>query len=505
MFSALIVACGSSKTEVQKDDPAPTVTGGCASGVSSANIKIFNENPFVGSGDPNLSYSAVLLSGYTTSAVLSGLDQSCLIRSDHYKVVSDTLYPSQVGTVTSSSQIYAPTSPQFQQFNAFYYANQTKSLLTGLGADLSSLGMVSIDAHCNQSNNAYFSPYSKELCFGYHSMGGGKYVWAADDSDVIMHETGHSMNHTLASTDILNSSGEAGAIDEAVADYWALTKNGNPKLAEWFLGSIGAAYIRDASLNLSYPASMVYEIHDDSRVLAEVLWDLRSAGNLGANTTDALVKRALQLLPATARYKNFYNAFYTAAGPGFLNLSAAQKSLIATKFQNKGLGRSDDATGLRLSTTHTQVYVIDDHTYSVQSGGNCNGQLDVGETALVLVNLENPNGADMGMGVVASGAAPAGTTIPAGGNVGEFFRLNANSDFKTSLPAGSTRKDATAMAAFLISASTAGVKNFSLSFTPMYADPTGAMVQHPDVTLNFSLTVGSAATSTGCTNGALWP
>jgi len=401
---------------------------------------------------------------------------------------------------------YRPVDPEFQQLNAFYYATELKNLLVGLGADLASLGLVNINAHCNVENNAYYSPSSKRVCLGY-ALISGKPIWAADDADVVIHEVGHAINHNLASTSIMNSSGEASALDEAIADYWALTILNDGQLSEWFLGALGASYVRDATQNQFYPQSMVYQIHEDSRVIAQTLWGLRSS--LGRATTDALVKRSVQLLPASTRFKDFYQAFYDASGPAFLNLSAGQRATIVSAFTAKGLHRVDSAAGLQVAAGGAgikDIYVIDDYSTSAQAGGNCNGVLDSGETALVLVNLENTSGSRMGMGEATLGSVPAGIQVPSGGNFGEFFRLNANSDFVSSLPAaGSNRDEAVYWASFLLRATSSGLKNLSLVFTPMYADPTGAASPGADVTVSFSLNVGSAAPSANCTDASLWP
>jgi len=503
---ALLSACGLPKASSTSKGDLP-VPGTCASGPTSANISIFNENPRTGSGNGALPFNSTLDSSMTLPGTITGLSGNCLLQSSLLSITSDTFYPSNVAKITSTSQAYSPSSPEFQQLNAFFQSTTVlKNLLVeSLGASLPP-GQLSINAHCNQQDNAYFSPTSKALCLGWHDAGAGKKVWAADDADVVIHESGHYVNHSLASTSIMNSTTEAGSIDESVADYWALTVMNDAQLSEWFLGSIGASYVRDATVNHSYPASLNFEVHDDSRILTQVLWDLRVAGNLGKADTDKLVKRALQLLPATTRFADFYEAIYDASGPAFLNLDPAKRAVIVSKFTNKGIHRVDSAASHRLSTTSAQVRVIDDHSYSFLSGGNCNGVLDVGETALVLVNLENPTASAMGVGVATLDSIPAGTTVPSGGEVGEYFRLKANSDFVASLPAaGSSRDDATMMASFVIRATSSGVKNFSFSFRPMYSDPTGTVPANSDVTIGFSVTTGSAATSSSCTNNALWP
>lgn len=505
----LLSSCGQVAGDLTKVTGAagvPTTAGACLNGPTSTVVNIFDENPRT--HNSTLAFNSTLVVGQTFSTTLGGLNGTCVLQSDRFKISKDSLFPNNLTRISGSNTALAPSQPEFQQVNSFYYATSLRNTLVSLGADLSGLGMASLDAHCNQKDNAFYTPSTKEVCLGYTDVGGGKKVWAADDADVVVHESGHSMNHTLASTNIMNSSAESSALDESIADYWAFTVLNDPQLAEWFLGAISSSLVRDATQNHLYPDSMVSEPHDDGRVLTEVLWDLRQSSNLGKSTTDQLVKKALQLLPATTRFADFYNRFYLASGPTYLNLSAAQRSLIVNKFTAKGIHRADSASGLRLSTASgvNQVFVIDDHSISGQAGGNCNGVLDVGETALVLVNLENPNNTKMGIGVATLGTAPSGIQIPSGGQIGEFHRFGANSNFVSSLPTSSSNRDnATINAGFLIKATSAGVKNFSLTFVPMYSDPTGGAAVGTTATVSFSLTVGTTATSSSCTNGSLWP
>lgn len=502
------LGCGSGSGQDSNSAKPFSIPGNCSSGPTQVNINRFLENPLTGSGQA-LAYTSDLSASYTTDAVISGLSGNCLLQNENFLIASDSLFPAHIAVPTNANMRFSPSRPEFRQLNAFYYASSLADLLISLGANLSGMGRVKIDAHCNISSNAFFSPLQKRVCLGYVPVSSTKQVWAADDADVVVHEAGHAVNHALASTSIMNSSREAAAVDEAVADYWALTVLGDAQLSEWFLGALGGAYIRDANGFQQYPGSMVSDIHDDSRVISQALWDLRKNGNLGKSITDGLVKRALQLLPATSRFGDFYQAVYDASGPAFLNLSPSQRALIVSKFTEKGIHRVDDAAALRLSTVGgqvKQVYVIDDYRTSVQSNGNCNGQLDVNETALVLVNLENAGDEAMGVGLASLSSVPAGIQVPSGGAVGEFFRFNASSDFVSSLPmGGANREEAVYWASFLIGATTAGVKDFSLRFVPMYSDATGLTSAGADRVVSFSLAVGASGPDPDCDAAALWP
>jgi hypothetical protein len=492
--------------------------GSAGCGPTAITLNVFSENPRTAYANPNLSFTTTLNSSFSTGVTLSGLTGTCSLDTGRLRVSSDTLFPSNVVSISSSNQTNrAGNSPEFRQLQSVYHSDRLLSLLTTLGVSLSSFSPISIDANCaNATNNAYYLTSSRQVCLGFNNRSGGRRVWASDDSDVIIHELGHGVNRFLAASGAMDNTHEAGAIDEALADYWALTVNNDAELSEWFLGAISGSAVRDANQTSNvYPASVEFQRHNDSRILSQALWDLRKNTNLGTSATDNLVRRALQIMPSTSRLGNFYGALYDAAT---LNgLSAGQRTMIVTAFTAKGIHRRDVASGnLQLSVRpgSSSVYVIDDHTYSFQNGGNCNGALDVGETALVLVNLQNTSGSSFGNGIAQLGALPAGISVESGGDIAEYFRINPSVDFRESLPSASysasygglsNRDDATMFASFLLTGGTAGAKSLSMTYAPNHTDPTGATTAAASLNVPFSLTVGSAATQSSCSLGSLWP
>ena len=470
--------------------------------------KVINENPLTES--PGLSFSASL-AALGTAATITGLDGSCLLRNSYFKVTSDTAFPSTIANVRAGL-VFTPDDPRFQQVSTFYHAHRVRMLVSSAGGDLSGLSSLSLDAHCNVTDNAYYSPSSNFVCLGY-TMSGAKKLYASDDADVIMHEFGHAINHKMASTSIMNSSSESGAIDEAMADYWALTTIGNATLSEWFLGLFDATdglpdpySVRIATLNHSYPADLEGEIHRDARPWTQVMWTIRQG--IGSTKADSLAVRMVDLLPATARYSDAVTALQSAATS--LGFTVGEIATINTALTNKGLLRTDSAAGLALSTVvgHQSVYIIDDHTYSAQVGGNCNGALDVGETALVMINPQSPiGGALLGLGVgslASAGGSVGSIAFATGGNVAEYIRMNGTgADFVDVLDDANIfdSDDTTAWASFLIRGVTAGVVNQKFTFQPM-----GGVA----VTIPVSFTVGSVATRAttcplGVNNRLLWP
>jgi hypothetical protein len=500
----MLVAFASCGAPSKKGTSAGEVfANACTGGPTSGSIRRWLENPRTSSSNPSLAFSSTLLASNTVAGSLTGFAGNCLLVNQMFHLTKDSIYPSSIAAPAGGSLEYAPGTPEFRQLNSFEAASQLRDLMGSIGANLGTLRRVSIDAHCRVTNNAYFSPSGNSLCFGYADLGASRRIWAADDADVVIHEAGHAVNHALASTSILNSTGEAGAIDEAVADYWALTTQGNPRLSEWFLGYLGG--MRDASDSDAYPSSMEAEVHTDSKVLSQTLWRLRTS--LGAPASDAIVSRTLTMLPMPARFADFYLTYYEAAKIqyGVSNPGDSRLSAIRAEFSARGIHRADAPAGIAPASSPAQaVYVIDDHSISSQVGGNCNGVLDVGETALVMVNLRNP-GPAMGMGTAVLSAVPAGITVPSGGGVGEFFRFGTGQSFVASLPSGPSREDATILAAFLLKGTQAGTQTLNLNYRPMFADPLGTPPAANAYPVSVTLPVGTTATMSSCANASLWP
>lgn len=476
--------------------PGNVLPGGTTPCATSLPAFTFLENPAVEAGDANLSF-ATNLSGFGQSVTAANLLGDCDLESADILLTDDGLFPNSIPTA-ERSLAFDPTDPEFQNVMAYYYADMVVQSVRATGA-FTGMDKLKIDAHCDSENDASYSPSKQKLCLGYADVGANR-IWAADDADVIMHETSHAINANLSSTAILNSTNEAGALDEALSDYWAHTNTGNPSLSEWFIRAIEDSLNvtglgRDASENNSYPQSMINQVHNDSKVFTETLWSIRQ--QLGAEKTNKLVALAITLLPSVTTYQKAYDAVVDAAQA--LSFASADQTIIMNAFAAKGIKRNDAVANLSGSSSRATVMVIDDHTLSLQKNGNCNGILDQGETALVLINFENTGATDFGAVEMSLTENDNTISIPAGGNIGTYFRLDANSDFVDTLAgAGNNREDATISAAFAVRAGSgsAGTRNLTLRVELM-----GGAV----ATYNLALNIGTSATKSSCTKASLWP
>lgn len=174
-------------------------------------------------------------------------------------------------------------------------------------------------------------------------IGQGKDVDYAYDADVLYHEMGHSVVQDVSPLGLFERRygrwgivSESGAINEAIADYLAMSVSGDPELAEYigrFDVASGSPYLRTADNTAVCPDDLIGEWHSDGRIVSGAMWALRS--RLGT-IVDEIVLRALTMLPADATLEDFGQASWQVAqdlaAEGLLDqfgLALAERSLGA--------------------------------------------------------------------------------------------------------------------------------------------------------------------------------
>ena len=455
----------------------------CDNKFASIPANVIDENPI--NEDSGIIFTSDL-SSLGMEVSLTDLDNSCLLRNKAIEISEDSLYPNNIASTTFDLKT-DPSHPYFQQVNSYYYANKLYKEVIDVGASLNGIRQLSIDAHCDYLYGAYFSFNLNTICLGYAPiLDSETTLWAADDSDVILHEFGHAINHNLASQEHFSLSTESYALDEAIADYWAMTSNNEPVISEWFLGYI-SNYFRDGRSNHKYPQDIVAQPHRDGRIFMEALWSIRE--QLGKEITDSITIRILQLLERDE--STYAKATQTIIdSTSSLGLTDEQKEAVEIILKDKGLYREDSAAGLMLSnkTGRNTYYVIDDHHLSLTANGNCDGGIDMDETVLLLVNLALPGGTAIGMGKanLVINTATSGIEVHTGGSLAYYLRLgktekdfvdvleNIESDLiSAGLPEASRRTstDRTIIqASFLVTATSAGSKAMTVRFEPINGD-----------------------------------
>lgn len=209
-------------------------------------------------------------------------------------------------------------------------------------------------------NGAFYSPDYDNISFG--DIDAAQVSDAlTDDATVPRHEYTHYVVQKIWP---IQNWGQAGAISEAVADYFSASSLNESSIGHYYNTSLGPP--GGALRELDCPtkkACQVYsastwngEIHDDSVFLSQALWEIRKArvssqGSLalGQSCADGLVFKTLQFFPES--FAEFYDAIRRVdslglvanCNPGNSAANAAQAAITAA-FSLHGLpGASGDA------------------------------------------------------------------------------------------------------------------------------------------------------------------
>src|SRR5690606_35095840 len=105
------------------------------------------------------------------------------------------------------------------------------------------------------------------------------------DGDVVYHEFGHAVvDHTIEfpfwfHVDEQGISSSPGAMNEALADYFAVVLTGDPHMGEYAAGDLGLESngIRDLDSSETCPENLAGEVHTDSLFFSSALWSIRSS------------------------------------------------------------------------------------------------------------------------------------------------------------------------------------------------------------------------------------
>jgi hypothetical protein len=158
--------------------------------------------------------------------------------------------------------------------------------------------------------NAAFMPERTMDAFGMPSrefgaimFGQGDGIDFSYDASVIFHEYTHAMVGISRLhgefTDEQGLNNTPGAINEAVADYFAATILNAPLIGPYALGEYG----RDLAEPRRCPEDLTTEIHADGKIVGSALWSVREA--VGADVADAAAFAAVQLSSISTGFEEF--------------------------------------------------------------------------------------------------------------------------------------------------------------------------------------------------------
>ncbi len=182
------------------------------------------------------------------------------------------------------------TSPD-DEMNAYYHTNAMHNYVKDtLGFTSMDYSMVTTVNYSVMADNANWDGSGI-------NFGGGETVFydMALFCDVIYHEYTHGVTHYIYPSGGLPYSGQSGAIDEALSDYFACSKTDNPLMGDGGLYRGSTAYMRRVNGPKVYPIDFLNEVHADGEIISPCWWSIRE--ELGRAFTDSLVHLARFLYP----------------------------------------------------------------------------------------------------------------------------------------------------------------------------------------------------------------
>jgi Zn-dependent metalloprotease len=280
---------------------------------------------------------------YSIEAGSGGLRQvTAMIRGRWASVTNnggaEASFADSVAPGTQRDIVWSSANSIASERNAYYHAWAAHQKIKDI--DLSFTGMDrQTPFHVNEPNycNGYWDGNMILLGAGY-----GACLDLAMFSDVIYHEYGHGVTDKQ-----YGALSPSGAMHEAFSDYFACTITDEPYIGEGIAGP--GSYFRNCANTLTYPDDLTGEVHDDGRILAGALWDLRVALAPNARLADSLFHYARY-----AKADNFIDYYYdvleTDDDDGNLANGTPHLFEIAGAFGAHGIG-----PGLYIDIAHQPI------------------------------------------------------------------------------------------------------------------------------------------------------
>jgi len=208
------------------------------------------------------------------------------------------------------------TSYKQEQSNVFYHVNLMADFALQSHIGLKKGFFVSTFVNEDDTCNAYYDPYFKEL----HFFEKGPYLYDPEIiceatslfSSVIYHEYGHGITHRLITLgdEAFPYEGETGHLDEGLSDYTACTVGDlrevqDPACIQSFVLGKEETCFRRCDTDDKYPNDYGNEAHAGAQIISGALWDMRDKmiakfGRVeGIKKSDGLVYHALLFQPTS--------------------------------------------------------------------------------------------------------------------------------------------------------------------------------------------------------------
>ncbi|MGE0615019.1 MAG: M36 family metallopeptidase [Bacteriovoracia bacterium] len=276
---------------------------------------VFNPNPVVASGIPDLKFNGSqtkLIDGYRMSATFLELDGSGYLTGKYCMtaVARDKARAYNKDLVFE----YSHKDLGFHEAMAYYHLTTMQYYIQSLGFKNINNRQITINVDTITDDNSFYSPATKQITMG---TGGAPDV---EDADVIYHEAGHAIHDNQVPG--WGSTTEGGAMGEGFGDYWAGSafagigakgSDWDVYIAEWD----GVAYnpgnpgfLRRLDTKKKYPGDVQNQVHADGEMWSASLWQVRQL--VGKTRADQTVLESHFYLSPRAKFADGANAILEA-------------------------------------------------------------------------------------------------------------------------------------------------------------------------------------------------
>jgi len=196
---------------------------------------------------------------------------------------------------------YNTNDPRFDEVQDYYYINQATDWLAQK-VDAKLTEPLSVVIHYGEASNSSFY-YHNQIRIG--SGDGETYKDIPKDPSVVIHELIHAYVDTYSG---LDTQGEAGALNEAFADFFTACILDNPRMGE--SSYLKGPYRRNIENQLKAYVDFSSSMYNNSTVISGTFWELRK--NLGTDKAANLAFRTMLRLGKQSAFADFTPAIINA-------------------------------------------------------------------------------------------------------------------------------------------------------------------------------------------------
>ncbi|MBI5624836.1 MAG: T9SS type A sorting domain-containing protein [Elusimicrobia bacterium] len=233
------------------------------------------------------------------------------------------------------------------EFSAFYHVNAQHDFFMA-GVNRSSIAFINEPLNVNvyagpDLLSPYYDPEMNNLVFGDVNSASPSLA-STDDATAVRHEYTHFVAERIFSSPYF---GQSGALQEALAYYFAGTALNHSTSGLWFNSTLGNP---TPVMEMNCPpncrvmntTNWYGEVHDDSGFIVQAFWDIRKKviNDLArpASCADGLIFQSLLFFPES--FAEFYDALLRVDGAGTVSECGGANqvgAVITTAFQAHGL------------------------------------------------------------------------------------------------------------------------------------------------------------------------